>query len=886
MKNTPNNSICSSTTESLFAAIQTNINGLSDEEALLRLKNNGKNCLPKEHEIGVVTLFLRQFNNPLFFILLFAMTLSFVLKHTSDGFIIALVVLVSGTVGFIQEYKANKALSELNSIIVNKARVLRSGILKVIDQEDVVLGDIIDLAHGDIVPADAKLISCSDLKISEAILTGEANPSNKFYGELPESTSLADKDNMVFQGTAIESGTGRAIVTATGKNTEIGKIATLLKDTKESKTPLQKQIAHFGKWLSIFLVAINVIVFIVGILMGRPFFEMFMISVVVVVSAVPEGMIPAMSIVLALGMQRLISKKGLVRKIVSAETLGAVSVICADKTGTLTEGKMVVKNIITDTINFEINKEEITQNKKPDHVVGMALKIGVISNDAVISNMCKDSAANYSSGNPTDVALSVAGSNYGYYRSELEKNEPRIGEFPFSSELKIMATLHKFSLDENIIYFKGAPEKILPLVNKKLENQNEILINDEYKEEIIKKINFLTSQGQRIVAVGYKKTDKDTLSREDLIDLVFVGIIVIKDNVRQEAKEAIRLCKNAGVKIIMITGDHANTAVAIANELGIKVKQSQVMLGNEIDEINDTNFSKKVSQILVYARVEPRHKLKIVSFLQKNGEVVAMTGDGVNDAPALKKADIGVAMANGTDVAKEVADLVLLDNNFFTVVEAIKQGRTTFSNIRKVVVYLFTDCFQEMVIISTSVLAGWPLPILPVQILWIKLIESPLPATSLSFETSKNDVLEEKPRKKDEPLLTKKIKINIAFYAFVMDVIALSIFYFYWNVGNDLTKAQTVMFAALGMSTLFNIYNIRSLGASVFHTNPFKNKFLVIATVVGFILFLVAIYSDYMNKILQTTPLNLFDWSVVFLYAITALFVFETGKKITKYKFN
>jgi Ca2+-transporting ATPase len=361
-------------------------------------------------------------------------------------------------------------------------------------------------------------------------------------------------------------------------------------------------------------------------------------------------------------------------------------------------------------------------------------------------------------------------------------------------------------------------------------------------------------------------------------------LIVIKDKIRSDAKQAIDLCHRAGVRVAMITGDHVNTAIAIANELGIKASSSQVINGKEIDELSDEDLCLRIKNALVYARVEPRHKLKIVSLLQRNGEVVAMTGDGVNDAPALKKADIGVVMGNGTDVAKEVADLVLLDNSFMTIVEAIKQGRTTFSNIRKVVVYLFTDCFQEMVIIGTSVLAGWPLPILPVQILWIKLIESPLPATSLSFEESKADVLLGKPRGRNEQLLTRRLKINIAFYAFVMDVFALSMFYYFWQSSGDITKARTIIFVALGMSTLFNIYNVRTLGESVFRANPFKNKFVLIATVVGFLLFLLAVYSKYMNNVLQITPLGLFDWFVIFLYAFASLLVFEIGKIITKYK--
>jgi len=859
-------------------------NGLKQQEAINRLNVFGKNTLPTSKQLTAVVLLVRQFANPLVYILLFAIVLSFAMKHFSDGIIISLVVLVSGIVGFIQEFKANKALNELNSIISYRARVLRNGALKIIDQADIVPGDIIDICSGDIIPADARLITAHNLRISEAVLTGESIPSKKFIEELPLETSLADRDNMVFQGTAVSEGAGRAIVVATGANTEMGKIASMLRDAEDIVTPLQKQISSFSKWLSVFLVFVNVLIFVIGLFLGRPFFEMFMISVVVVVSAVPEGLVPAMSIVLALGMQKLIKKKGLVRKIISAETLGAVSVICTDKTGTLTEGEMSVESIITANEIFKVVKEPI--DKKMCHTTKVAMKICVISNNAILDSNKSANAEMCVMGNATDKTMLQAGGYYGISREELEFQEKRLHEIPFSSESKIMATLHETDSLENVIYVKGAPEKILPLSKKILVEKNEIDLDANRIKEILKIIDELTNLGQRVIVVAYRRTKNNSISYKDLNKLVYVGLVVIKDKIRISAKKSIKLCQKAGVRVVMITGDHANTALSIANEVGITAHAKQVLTGQEIDDLTDEELQKRIKRTFIYARVEPRHKLKIVTFLQQNGEVVAMTGDGVNDAPALKKADIGIAMGNGTHVAKEVADLVLLDSSFMTIVEAIKQGRITFANIRKVVVYLFTDCFQEMVIIGTAVLAGWPLPILPVQVLWIKLIESPLPATSLSFEDSNHDVFLDKPRGQSAKLLTGDLKINIAFYAIVMDFIALSMFYFYWKNTDDISRARTLMFVALGMSTLFNIYNIRSLGESVFKVNPFKNKFLVIATIVGFLLFLLAVYSKFMNEILQTVPLSAKDWMMIFLYACLSLLVFETGKRITKFRIS
>jgi P-type Ca2+ transporter type 2C len=867
--------------EHIYKKLNTGPEGLSDDEAKSRLEKHGPNKLAEKKQLTALVLFLRQFQNPLVYILMFAMGLSFLTGHISDGVIIALVIVVTNIVGFIQEYKASKALDELNSTIVFKARVLRGGKLEIIKQEEIVCGDIIEVSSGDIIPADARLIKSNDLKISEASLTGESYPSKKIVAPMPIDTALADRENMIYQGTAVNEGTARAVIVATGGDTEIGKIASMIKETEELITPLQKQINNFGKWLGVFLVGVNILIFAIGILMGRPFFEMFMISVVVVVSAVPEGLIPAMSIILALGMQKLIKKKGLVRKIVSAETLGSVSIICTDKTGTLTEGKMEVDSLITASQSAKFN----SQNKKKhfDNSILTALKIGTLSNNTV--GECKDeNDETCLVGNVTEKALFKIGEQFGYNRENLELSEKRIAELPFSSKSKLMATLHTDSQNDKMIYAKGAPEKIIPLCKYVLVDNKEEKAGENI-QEIENKIDNLTKQGERVLAVAYKKkglAKSKKINEEDLNDLVFVGVFAIKDKIRDDAKEAIGLCKKAGVKVAMITGDHAKTAVSIARELGLNVSMKNVLEGSEIDGLSDEELKERVKDVQVYARVEPKHKLKIVTLLQENGEIVAMTGDGINDAPALKKSDIGVVMGNGTDVAKEVADLVLLDSRFMTIVEAIRQGRNTFNNIRKVIVYLFTDCFQELVIIGTAVIANWPLPILPVQILWIKLIESPLPATSLSFEEAEVDVMKDKPRKRNEQLLTSRLKINIAFYALIMDIFALLIFYYYWKIGGDLVKARTVIFVSLGMSTLFLIYAVRSLRKSAFQVNPFKNKLLVIATLIGFLLFLVAIYTDYMNKILETTPLVTKDWLVIFAYASMALIVFELGKVFSR----
>ncbi len=886
-----NNFFYNVSSEHVFKKFATSVDGLTEKEAVKRQKKYGPNKLPREKAFSSLKLFLDQFKNPLIFILVAALIISFLAGHISDAIIIAVVVLATNTIGFLQERKANKALSQLNEIIVYKVKVLRDGKLKIIRREELVVGDVIEVVAGDMISADARLFKIKDLKVSEAALTGESLPIKKIITELPLEISLADRRNMIYQGTIVIEGSGWAVVAAIGQETEIGKVASLIKETKEGLTPLQQQINKFGIRLGLFLVVVNILIFIIGILSGRPVFEMFMIAVVIVVSAVPEGLIPAMSIILAIGMQRLIKKQGLVRRAIAAETLGSVSVICVDKTGTLTQGEMLVDRIITHAGSqvFRPTKN-ISEKLKINKSTWLALKITTISNNALVENP-QESFNNWKvNGNPTEKALLIAGAAVGFQRANLELVEPKIEEISFSSDLKMMATLHKSVDGGGFVYLKGAPEKILTLATKIDIEGEEGRLTKEKKEELVKKMDDLTDQGQRVIAVAYKKYEKTWRKKEftltDLEDMTLVGFISMRDQVRPGVKEAIDLCRQASIKLIIITGDQIKTAIAIARELGFKITTKNVIDGQELDQISDQELKKRVREIRLYARVDPRHKLRIVSALQEIGKVVAMTGDGINDAPALKKADIGVAVGHGTDVAKEVADLVLLDNSFMTIVEAVKQGRITFNNIRKVVVYLFSDCFQELVIISTAILLGWPLPILPAQILWIKLIEDPLPATSLSFDRSEENVMLDKPRPKKQPLLTLEIQKIIFFYAIIMDILALGLFYYYWKIGGNLDQARTIMFAALGLSTMFYIYAIRGLRKSVFKINPFSNHFLVIATLFGLLTIVVSVYWPFLNRLLKTVPLAPLDWVPIFVYSFCSILVFEIGKRVSRLKLS
>ncbi len=857
--------------EAVFAVFDSAKTGLSSEEVKKRLAVQGLNKLPEEKALTGLILFLGQFKNPLVFVLLAALAISFFAGHKSDALIIFVVIMVTNIVGFFQEWKANNALKKLSGSVVYKVKVWRDNHLMIIDREQLVPGDVIEFVSGDVIPADARIFELKNLKINEAPLTGESLPVTKDLSVLPGEVSLADRKNMVYQGTIVVDGSGRALVVATGQETEIGKVAKLIKETSEGLTPLQQQINSFGLKLGLFLIVANIILFLIGILSGRDPFEMFMVTVVIVVSAVPEGLIPAMAIILAIGMQRLAKKKGLVRRAVAAETLGSVSVICVDKTGTLTQGEMMIDRLVA-------GGQELVASEKSE-----ALRIGVLCNDGLVENPGEKPEDLRIVGNPTDKALLLAGASLGWYRQELEIAEPRLDVIPFSSDLKLMATLHRLESGEEIIYVKGAPEKIIALASYFFDGKTEKKLLKADKDIILKKIEELTGAGARVLAIASKiriKSKQGEIDISELKGLSLAGLFSLRDQIRPDVKNAIKSCQKAGVRVVIITGDHENTAVAIAKEIGFKIDKHNVVNGSELDKMTDEELKARIMDIRLYARVSPHHKLRIVGAFQEIGKVVAMTGDGINDSPALKKADIGVAVGNGTDVAKEVADLVLLDNSFLTIVEAVRQGRVTFSNIQKVILYLFTDCFQEMIIIGSAVLMGWPLPILPAQILWIKLIEDPLPAASLAFDESDGDVMKDKPRHKNQTFLTNGLQKVIAFYAITMDVVALSIFYYYWQIVGNLDLARSVMFATLGLSTMFYIYAVRSLRRSVFKTNIFTNKFLIYATFLGVVLIVLSVYVPFLNKLLSTVPLAPLDWVVAILYGCFSILVFEIGKRI------
>lgn len=802
-----------------------------------------------------------------------------VTSHWVDAIIVSVVIYVSSVIGFFQEYKAGQALERLNKLIRYDVKVLRDGTPISVSYEQIVPGDVILISSGDKIPADARLIDVNNFSTIEASLTGESLPLSKTIDPLPEGTPLAERSNMIYAGTVAASGHAKAIVTATGTNTELGNIAIMVQSTEEEQTPLQQQLFVFGKWLGIILVVINVIIFTVGILTGIPLLEMFMTAVAVVVSAVPEGLIPAMTVILTVGMNKLVKKNGLVRKLVAAETLGSVTVICTDKTGTLTRGEMRADRFIAHDVILP--GEPPSASVHPDITklfeIAVACNAGFIqSNDGVVT----------ASGNPTDRALLLAGHDFGIDRSDLLQKIPLLAQIPFGSEHKFMATVHAIPEKEHEkwLYVKGAPEKILSFSKYYLNKGSILPMQDEDLNTIKAAYHELTSKGLRVIGLGYKNlhdTDRHQLSPSDITEIIFAGLVSFRDPLRPEVVDAVQQCRNAGIRPVMITGDHKLTAATIANELGLEVRADEVIEGSELDVLSDEELSNRVGNVKVFARVEPKHKSRIVSAFQNNGEVVAMTGDGVNDSPALKKSNIGVAMGSGTDISKDVADLVLLDDNFNTIVEAVRRGRIIFDNIRKVLLFLLTDAFSTMLIVGGAVLLGLPLPLLPAQILWIKLAESSLPAMALAFDEIDEGLMRLKPRKKDEPLISNEMKKLILFYALVMDTLLFVIFYYFWKTTGNLEYARTVTFVALGMNTFFYIFAIRGFRVPVYKLNPFDNKYLLSTLVLGMGLILIAVYIPFFNTLLHTIPLGFNEWALLISYAVLSIVVYEIGKRFT-----
>ena len=846
-------------------------------------QKKGKNELPKA---GVSAsrwkVFFDQWKTPLILILTVAAIISFALSELADAIVISITLSVNILVGYLQENKANQALKKLRQMVQYKAIVVRNGKKEQIASEEIVPGDILYLEAGDKIQADGRIIEARDLEINESVLTGESESVKKVSQLIKSEMPVADRKNMVYRGTIVDNGNAAVVVTATGGETEIGKIAHLVKSTKDEKTPLQKQLLKLSQVLTVIVIIISIIIFTIGLLAdygGYTLFELFEMTIALAVSAIPESLVITLTVILAVSMQRILRRNALVRKLVSAETLGSVSVICVDKTGTITEGKMKVTRLVT--AEHDLDKEELDilsvlkEEKHPDAL--FALRIGVLCNNAVFNESNGSAAGNFV-GDTTETALAEAALRAGLDKKNLDAVFIRSAELPFDSNKKFMATLHNFD-GQRKIYIKGAPEILFRRAGYYEKNGRAIKLNAKHREWFYKKEEEMAKQGLRLLALGYKEAEKEQkLDEKDINDFVLVGLVALSDPLRAGVKETLDIARRAGMKVLMITGDHVKTAQATAKEIGLVAGTDNIFDGEKLNSISDEELKQAIGRILIFARVDPKDKIRIVKALQANGEVVAMTGDGVNDAPALKGADIGVALGSGTDVAKEISDLVLLDNKFSTIVSAVEEGRTVYQNIRRVVLYLLTGSTTEVFLIAACLIGGLPLAIIPAQILWINIMEDSFPALALSFEKGEKENMADKPRPKNEMILNSRMKRMLIIVTIISNLALLTLYLYLLRQTDDLALARTVIFVTLGVSSVLVVYPMKSLRKMLWRINPFDNVYITLSVVVAAIMLIAGVYWTPLQSLLRTVPLNEKHWFLILAFSFINVGVIELMK--------
>ena len=817
--------------------------GLTNKEASSRLIKYGNNELVEHNKINPLKILITQFSDPMIIILLIAVVITFLLGDTIDSILITIIVIINAIVGFSQEYKAEKSIEALKKISSPHCNVVREGIIVNIKSKNLVPGDIILIEAGSIVPADARIIEHSNLRISEAALTGESIAVNK--QTKPVTTNhLADRKCIVYSGTSVVLGKAKAVVINTGMNTEIGKIASMVQETERIiplQVKLEKMAGQIGKATGL----IVIIIFIVGLLQNNPILEMFKTSVSLGVAAIPEGLPVVVTVALALGVSRMTKRNVLMRKMAAVETLGRVNIICSDKTGTITKNEMTVKQLYVDNvlldvegIGYEVKGEILNSNKVNKKSLELLLKTGMLCNDAKLNNKGNPY------GDPTELALLVAGMKYYDEKMYLE----RVDAIEFDSDRKMMSTLHKQG-NSFVQYTKGAPERILNKCTMIIDKGKSRKITTKDKTKIINQYNLMASQAMRVLGFACNKTDKLNENK-----LTFVGLQGMIDPPRDHVKEAFSKAINAGIQVKMITGDYKETAVAIGKLIGMSGK---VITGEQIDKLNDNQLNKIINTTEIFSRVTAEQKLRILNMLEKDN-VVAMTGDGVNDAPAIKKASIGITVANGTDVARESSDMVLLDSHFKSIVVAIEEGRTIFSNIRKFISFLLTCNLAEVAIIFFATIIGLPLPLAPVHLLWINLVTDGPPAVALGVDPPSKNIMKKKPINKNEEIINGKLIRNIILIGSLITVIVLGLFNHY-NVNSTLIHARTMAFTTIIMFEFVIVQSVRRSTSG----NLFTNMKLVFALFISLGLTLIIMYIPFLQNIFELYPLGMYDWGII-----------------------
>lgn len=866
--------------EAVYSELKTGAGGLSAADARARLEEHGPNELEATHRISPWTVFVRQFKNVLIVILLLAAVLSAFLGHAVEAIAIAVIVLFAALLGFVQEYRAERAIEALREMAAPEAAVLREGQEAKVPARELVPGDLVLLHAGDRVPADLRLVEAVNLKMEEAALTGESVAVDKKAVTLERAdTALGERSNMAYAGTAASYGRGRGVVVATGMATEFGRIAGMISGIETGRTPLQENLDRVGRVLAKAALGGVVAIVAVGVIRGEPFIDMLVFGIALGVAVVPEALPAVVTISLALGVQRLVKRHALMRKLAAVETLGSTTVICTDKTGTLTRDEMTAKRLMVAGETFELSgagygpEGEVTRDGsavQPTEALKLLLQAAALASDAHIA---REEDRWRAKGDPTEAALVVAAAKAGLQKPDLDARFPRVDEIPFTSESKRMTTLHREG-DQVVAYAKGASEVILDSCERLLSSEGELELDDAGRERIAQDARDMAESALRVLAVAMKRGAK---KEEAETGMTFLGLVGMMDPPRPEAKAAIRTCEAAGIRPIMITGDHPITATAIARELGL-LKEGKAVTGAELEEMDEARLDREVDSIKLYARVSPAHKLRVVTALQNKKQVVAMTGDGVNDAPALKKADIGIAMGiTGTAVSKEAAAMTLTDDNFASIVAAVEEGRGIFDNIKKYLMYLLSSNIGEIGLMAGALLLGLPLPLTAVQILYVNLATDGLPALALAVDPPERDIMRRPPRETSRGIFTRPVVTMIVVGGGWSALVNLSLFAWARASGRGDDEAMTMAFVSLVMIQFFKAYNFRSDRYSVLR-DPFANRWLNLAIIWEVILLLLVVYLPVLHAPFGTFSLTGTDWVIIALAAFTIFPVLEVSK--------
>jgi len=876
----------SKTVLEVFQTLHSDEHGLTNKEAVERLEKHGPNKLPEGKGDGLLVIFLRQFQSPLIYILFAASIVVFVMGEITDGSIILAVLLINAIVGAIQEGKAQNTLLALKKFVETKATVLREGKELIIPDSEVLPGDIIILQEGEKIPVDARIIAATNLKIDEAALTGESEPKHKIADKLTEDNlPIADQKNMVFKGTHVLAGNGKAIAVATGVDTIIGKISKEIAAI-DTEIPLKANIRYLSRLIIITVASISFVLFLLGILSGKSVVEMFTTVVSLSVSLIPEGLPIVMTLVLATGVWRMSKRNALVKKLQAVEALGQTQVIAVDKTGTITKNELVIQKVYVDGNFFDIEGEGYEPKgaiKLNGNVVGLVdhpdlIFVGKIAAFCAKAHVMfsEEEKVWHVAGDPTEAAMLVLAEKFGFYKDDLERESPLVGEIPFDYKLKYHATVHQLDGQKSLAVV-GAPEVVLGLSQKIWHAGKSHSLKEEERLELESIFLSMSQVGLRVVALAETNDVPEILASEEIKSLTFVGFFGMKDTLRPEVAEAIQKTSSAGIRVVMITGDHKLTAQAIAKEAGIYQDGDTILTGQDIDSFSDAELSEKLTKTSVFARVTPEHKLRIIKAYKAIGKIIAMTGDGVNDAPSLVAADLGVAMGKiGTEVAKEASDIVLLDDNFTSIVSAVEEGRNIYKTIKKVILYLFSTSWGEVLTITGTLLLGLPLPLLPAQIIWLNFVTDGFLDVALAMEPKEEGLLRGNFERPKKYLIDKLMVQRMAVMAIPMMIGTLFLFKKYFE--SDLTHAWTISLTTLAVFQWFNAWNCRHESKSIFQMNPFANKFLVGATLIIIPLQLLVIYNPLMQKFLHTTSLRFSEWLLIVPIATSVVLVEEIRK--------